>query len=43
MPGGELDIKQIGPGFAAATFIDAFVIRTVLVPAVMHVSGRANW
>jgi RND superfamily putative drug exporter len=40
---GQLDFKQIGLGFAAAIFVDAFVIRTVLVPAVMHVSGRANW
>jgi uncharacterized membrane protein YdfJ with MMPL/SSD domain len=28
---------------AAAIFVDAFLIRTVLVPAVMHVMGRANW
>jgi RND superfamily putative drug exporter len=41
--GGQLDIKQIGLGFAAAIFVDAYLIRTVLVPAVMHVLGRANW
>jgi putative drug exporter of the RND superfamily len=41
--GGELDIKQIGLGFAAAILVDAFIIRTVLVPAAMHVLGRANW
>ena len=41
--GGQLDIKELGLGFAAAIFVDAFVIRTVLVPAVMHVLGRANW
>ncbi|MGH3197650.1 MAG: hypothetical protein ACRDNT_17325, partial [Streptosporangiaceae bacterium] len=29
--------------FAAAIFVDAYVIRTVLVPAVMHMLGRANW
>jgi len=23
--------------------LDAFVLRTVLVPAVMHLCGRANW
>ncbi|HMK92952.1 MAG TPA: hypothetical protein VK576_08130, partial [Thermoleophilia bacterium] len=28
---------------AAAVFLDAFVLRTVLVPSVMHVFGRANW
>jgi RND superfamily putative drug exporter len=41
--GGQLVIKEFGLGFAAAIFIDAFVIRTVLVPSVMHVIGRANW
>ncbi len=41
--GGQMDIKQIGLGFAAAIFVDAFIIRTVLVPAVMHLFGRANW
>ena len=43
MFGGELAIKQIGLGFAAAIFVDAFIIRTVLVPALMHLLGRANW
>ena len=43
MFGGELAIKQIGLGFAAAIFVDAFIIRTVLVPAIMHMLGRANW
>src|SRR6185437_6722680 len=43
MFGGQMDIKQIGLGFAAAIFVDAFVIRTVLVPAAMHVLGKANW
>jgi RND superfamily putative drug exporter len=23
--------------------LDAFIIRTVLVPAVMHLLGRGNW
>ncbi len=41
--GGQLPIQQIGLGFAAAIFVDAYLIRTVLVPAVMHVLGRANW
>ncbi|MGH7733723.1 MAG: MMPL family transporter, partial [Gemmatimonadales bacterium] len=40
---GQLAIMQIGLGFAAAIFVDAYVIRTVLVPAVMHMLGRANW
>ncbi len=41
--GGQIVIKEVGLGFAAAIFVDAFVIRTVLVPSVMHVLGRANW
>ena len=31
--GGQLVIKEFGLGFAAAIFVDAFVIRTVLVPS----------
>ena len=40
---GQEAIMQIGLGFAAAIFVDAYVIRTVLVPAIMHMLGRANW
>jgi RND superfamily putative drug exporter len=36
-------IKMIGLGMAVAILIDALLIRTVLVPAVMHTIGRANW
>ena len=32
----------LGPG-VSAIFIDAFILRTVLVPALMHLAGRANW
>ena len=28
---------------AAAVALDAFVLRTALVPAVMHLLGRSNW
>ena len=28
---------------AAAIFIDATVVRLLLVPAVMHLLGKANW
>jgi putative drug exporter of the RND superfamily len=41
--GGQMPIQQIGLGFAAAIFVDAYLIRTVLVPATMHLLGRANW
>jgi RND superfamily putative drug exporter len=40
---GQLFDQQIGLGFAAAIFVDAYIARTVLVPSVMHMLGRANW
>ena len=40
---GQLAIMQVGLGFAAAIFVDAYIIRTVFVPAAMHMLGRANW
>jgi RND superfamily putative drug exporter len=36
-------IKLFGIGLATAVFLDAFVVRTVLVPALMHMLGNANW
>ena len=36
-------IQEFGVGLAAAIFLDAFVVRTALVPALMHLFGRANW
>jgi RND superfamily putative drug exporter len=36
-------IKMIGLGMAAAVVTDALLVRTVLVPAVMHTLGGANW
>lgn len=40
---GQRVIAEFGVGLAAAVAIDAFLIRTVLVPAVMHSLGNANW
>jgi putative drug exporter of the RND superfamily len=36
-------VKQFGIGLAAAVIIDAFLIRTLLVPALMQLFGAANW
>lgn len=36
-------IKMIGLGMAAAVVADALIVRTILVPAVMHLLGRTNW
>jgi RND superfamily putative drug exporter len=41
--GGQRVIAEFGIGLASAVFIDAFILRTVLVPALMHLFGRANW
>jgi RND superfamily putative drug exporter len=32
-----------GLGLASAVFLDAFIVRTMLVPAIMHRLGEANW
>jgi len=36
-------VKLVGIGLGGAIFIDAFLLRTVLVPALMHSLGRSNW
>jgi RND superfamily putative drug exporter len=36
-------IKIFGFGLASAVFLDAFILRTALVPALMHMFGKANW
>ncbi|MEU5977120.1 MMPL family transporter [Streptomyces sp. NPDC047315] len=40
---GDVEAAMIGVGLAAAVALDAFVLRTALVPAVMYVLGRTNW
>jgi putative drug exporter of the RND superfamily len=39
----DIIIQQFGVGLAAAIIVDAFIVRTVLVPALMHLFGRTNW
>ena len=36
-------IKEFGLGLAVAVFVDATVVRMVLVPATMELLGDANW
>jgi len=43
VPSPEVFLKVIGVGMAAAIAIDATVVRLLLVPAIMHLLGRANW
>ncbi|MFH9981421.1 MMPL family transporter [Streptomyces sp. NPDC017179] len=41
--GGDRVIAMFGIALASAVALDAFVLRTLLVPALMHLLGRANW
>jgi RND superfamily putative drug exporter len=43
IPSPDLVLKVIGVGMASAIFIDATIVRMLLVPAVMHLLGRRNW
>src|SRR5262249_29621621 len=38
-----LSIQEVGIGIAIAVMMDAIVIRTLLLPATMHLLGKANW
>ncbi|MDR7076754.1 RND superfamily putative drug exporter [Neobacillus niacini] len=40
---GVMPIKQLGVGIAIAIFIDATIVRMVLVPALMRLFGDWNW
>jgi RND superfamily putative drug exporter len=41
--GNSLTIKLFGVGLASAVFLDAFLIRTVLVPSLMALMGERAW
>jgi RND superfamily putative drug exporter len=41
--GGQRVIAEFGLGLASAILLDALLLRTILVPAVMHLFGSANW
>ncbi|KMS67630.1 membrane protein [Streptomyces viridochromogenes] len=40
---GDMEGAMAGIGLAAAVALDAFILRTALVPAAMHMLGRSNW
>ncbi|MCH6268283.1 MMPL family transporter [Neobacillus citreus] len=40
---GVMPIKQLGVGIAVAIFIDATIVRMVLVPSLMKLLGDWNW
>ena len=41
--GGERVIMLFGVGLASAVLLDAVVVRSVLVPSLMLLAGKANW
>ena len=43
MLGDERSVKEFGFGLAAAVFLDALVIRCVLLPAVLEILGPLTW
>ncbi len=43
MLGDDRTIKLFGLGLASAVLFDAFVIRLILVPALMFTFGKASW
>ncbi|NUS53087.1 MAG: MMPL family transporter, partial [Nocardioidaceae bacterium] len=43
IPGGSSTIKPIAFGLAVGVFVDAFIVRMTLVPAVLVLLGRHAW
>jgi putative drug exporter of the RND superfamily len=43
IPGGQRALAEFGFGLGFSVLVDAFVIRSLLVPAVHHLIGPANW
>ena len=43
MLGDDRSLKLFGFGLAIAVFIDATIVRLLLVPAAMELMGKANW
>ncbi len=40
---GDPTVKQFGIGLAVAVILDATIVRCLLVPALMVVTGKVNW
>jgi len=43
MVGDERSVKEFGFGLAAAVFLDAIVVRCVLLPTVLELVGERTW
>ena len=42
-PGDLVAFQQMGFGVAIALLVDATIVRTVIIPAVMQLLGERNW
>jgi RND superfamily putative drug exporter len=43
VPSDNVTVKMFGLGLAVAVFLDATIVRMVLVPSTMALLGKANW
>ncbi|HUQ63404.1 MAG TPA: MMPL family transporter [Acidimicrobiales bacterium] len=43
VPNPDPTVKMIGLGMAVAVFVDATIVRMILVPSTMELAGKANW
>jgi RND superfamily putative drug exporter len=43
LAGSDMQSKEIGYGIAAGILLDTFLVRTLLVPAIVVLLGRWNW
>jgi RND superfamily putative drug exporter len=43
VPHGDMNLKPIALGLAVGVFVDAFVVRMILVPAVLALLGERAW
>jgi RND superfamily putative drug exporter len=41
--GATSQIKQLGAAIALGVLIDTFLVRTLMVPAIVVLCGRFNW
>jgi RND superfamily putative drug exporter len=41
--GSILGLQEFGLGLAVAIFVDATIVRAILVPSLMALFGRYNW
>ena len=41
--GGQIIIEMFGLGLAVAVLLDALIVRSILVPSLMLIIGKANW